>query len=155
MNQRDITIDIAKGIGIFLVVLGHVPIPMWLATPIYMFHMPLFFFLSGMFFHPEEKLAYGIYKKVRTLIVPYLFFAVCGNGSNLLRDLLVYHAAHGKSIFSIFNASASPLWFLICLFGCYLLSRLTSIFTRVWAWKGLAVGSLFWGAWVCCFVGNV
>ena len=145
MSQRDITIDIAKGIGIFLVVLGHVPIPMWLATPIYMFHMPLFFFLSGMFFHPEEKLAYGIYKKVRTLIVPYLFFAVCANGSNMLRDLLVYHTAHGKSIFSIFNAAASPLWFLICLFGCYLLSRLTSIFTRVWAWKGLAVGSLFWG----------
>lgn len=145
MSQRDITIDIAKGIGIFLVVLGHVPIPMWLATPIYIFHMPLFFFLSGMFFHPEEKLAYGIYKKVRTLIVPYLFFAVCGNGSNMLRDLLVYHTAHGKSIFSIFNAAASPLWFLICLFGCYLLSRLTSIITRVWAWKGLAVGSLFWG----------
>ena len=30
-----------------------------------MFHMPLFFFLSGMFFHPEEKLGYGIYKKKR------------------------------------------------------------------------------------------
>ena len=101
MKKRDLTIDIAKGICIFLVVLGHCHDAGFIRHYIYLFHMPLFFFLSGMFFHPEEKLAYGIYKKVRTLIVPYLFFAVCGNGSNMLRDLLVYHTAHGKSIFSI------------------------------------------------------
>lgn len=70
MSQRDITIDIAKGIGIFLVVLGHVPILMWLATPIYIFHMPLFFFLSGMFFHLNEDRKMGLYKKIRTLIIP-------------------------------------------------------------------------------------
>ena len=43
MNYRDTTVDIAKGLGSFLVVLGHVPIPIWLCTPIYLFHMPLFF----------------------------------------------------------------------------------------------------------------
>lgn len=48
-KKRDSVIDIAKGIGIFLVVFGHVPLPMDLITPIYLFHMPLFFFLSGMF----------------------------------------------------------------------------------------------------------
>lgn len=145
MKYRDTTVDVAKGLGIFLVVLGHVPIPMWLATPIYMFHMPLFFFLSGMFFHLEEKLGYGIYKKARTLIVPYLFFAVCGNGSNMLRDLMVYHTTHGKSIFSLFNGAASPLWFLICLFGCYLLTAITSCLSHPWKWKGVVVCSLFWG----------
>lgn len=145
MNYRDTTVDIAKGLGIFLVVLGHVPIPMWLCTPIYLFHMPLFFFLSGMFFHPEEKFGYGIYKKIRTLIVPCLFFAVCGNGSNMLRDLMVYHTTHGKSIFSIFNAAHTPLWFLVSLFGCYLLTAITLRFSRPWTWKLLVVGSLFWG----------
>lgn len=43
--MRDSTIDIAKGIGIFLVVLGHFTV---FASPlyhyIYLFHMPLFFF---------------------------------------------------------------------------------------------------------------
>lgn len=60
MKKRDLTIDIAKGICIFLVVLGHCHNAGFIRHYIYLFHMPLFFFLSGMFFHPEEKLAYGI-----------------------------------------------------------------------------------------------
>lgn len=63
MNYRDTTVDIAKGLGIFLVVLGHVPIPMWLCTPIYLFHMPLFFFLSGMFFIPRRSLVMAFTKR--------------------------------------------------------------------------------------------
>lgn len=145
MSQRDITIDIAKGIGIFLVVLGHVPIPMWLATPIYIFHMPLFFFLSGMFFHLNEDRKMGLYKKIRTLIIPYFFFAFCGNTSNVLRDLLFYHTVNIKTVFDLFNGAASPLWFLICLFGCYLLSRISSLFTWVSETKRMLIGSLLWG----------
>lgn len=40
-------VDIAKGIGIILVFLGHFNIPDTLRAEIYTFHMPLFFFLSG------------------------------------------------------------------------------------------------------------
>lgn len=44
-KQRDAVVDIAKGIGILLVVYGHLKNPF---NPfIYAFHMPLFFFLSG------------------------------------------------------------------------------------------------------------
>ena len=39
-------VDIAKGIGIILVFLGHFNIPDTLRAEIYTFHMPLFFFLS-------------------------------------------------------------------------------------------------------------
>ena len=52
---RDITFDIAKGIGIVLVVIGHfIPdnAPSWyigFVSVVYHFHMPLFFFVSGMF----------------------------------------------------------------------------------------------------------
>lgn len=153
MSQRDITIDIAKGIGIFLVVLGHVPIPMWLATPIYIFHMPLFFFLSGMFFHLNEDRKMGLYKKIRTLIIPYFFFAICGNTSNVLRDLLFNHTVNVKSVFTLFDGATSPLWFLVCLFGCYLLSRISSLFTWASEPKRMLIGSLFYGgASVSCFV---
>ena len=54
MEKRDSTIDIMKGIGIILVILGHaiqnnyVP----LNKVILSFHMPLFFFVSGMLFKP-------------------------------------------------------------------------------------------------------
>lgn len=39
------TISVIKGIGIFLVVLGHTGMP--LTKHIYLFHMALFFLLSG------------------------------------------------------------------------------------------------------------
>ena len=49
-------VDIAKGIGIVLVVMGHNDFA--LISPfahkfIYSFHMPMFFFMSGMFFKPD------------------------------------------------------------------------------------------------------
>jgi polysaccharide biosynthesis protein PslL len=56
MPQRIVHIDIAKGIGILLVVLAHNGLQAYapfLHQFIYAFHMPLFFFLSGMFFKPE------------------------------------------------------------------------------------------------------
>ena len=45
--ERDIRIDILKGIGIILVVWGHATAI--LIKEICIFHMPLFFFLAGMF----------------------------------------------------------------------------------------------------------
>ena len=39
-------VDTAKGIGLLLVIIGHLPIPL-VPVWIYTFHMPLFFFLSG------------------------------------------------------------------------------------------------------------
>ncbi len=56
MAKRVQYIDIAKGIGIVLVVMGHNDLA--LISPfahklIYSFHMPLFFFMSGMFFKPN------------------------------------------------------------------------------------------------------
>ncbi|MBE6049624.1 MAG: hypothetical protein E7214_02920 [Clostridium sp.] len=69
-------IDIAKGIGIILVVLGHTNSP--LRNYIYQFHMPLFFFLSGTVYKDKEEkgfinLAMG---KIRSLYIPYLAYGL-------------------------------------------------------------------------------
>lgn len=40
-------IDIAKGIGIILMVIGHADAPRLLKNWIYGFHMPLFFIIAG------------------------------------------------------------------------------------------------------------
>lgn len=61
MNTRIGWIDIAKGVGIILVVFGHVLVGMraaglgsenpWMINSqniVYSFHMPLFFFLAGL-----------------------------------------------------------------------------------------------------------
>lgn len=78
-------IDIAKGLAILCVVLGHVLAYdiygfkyVWDNSPllkfIYSFHMPLFFLLSGLVYSvPTLKTIYkDIYKRCRTLIFPFI-----------------------------------------------------------------------------------
>lgn len=49
MIQRDKSWDAVKGLGILLVVLGHSGCPAYLHDFIYLFHMGLFFYVSGKF----------------------------------------------------------------------------------------------------------
>ncbi|MEO7862090.1 MAG: acyltransferase family protein [Nitrospirales bacterium] len=57
---RNKTVDIAKGLGILLVVFGHNWIVLHekgeLFRVIFSFHVPLFFFLSGIFFKETTSL---------------------------------------------------------------------------------------------------
>ena len=73
--ERDIRIDILKGIGIILVVWGHATAI--LIKEICIFHMPLFFFLAGMFYHPKQGF---IQSRAKRLLIPFgeysLIFAV-------------------------------------------------------------------------------
>jgi fucose 4-O-acetylase-like acetyltransferase len=76
MSKRIEYIDIARGIGILLVVLGHNDFA--LVSPfaykvIYSFHMPLFFFLSGYFINPSVGFWEFIKKRFNSLLKPYLF----------------------------------------------------------------------------------
>lgn len=47
---RNVVLDIAKGILILLMVVGHSGAPSWLVNCIYSFHMPCFFIISGILF---------------------------------------------------------------------------------------------------------
>ena len=76
MSKRIEYIDIAKGIGILLVVMGHNDFG--LVSPffykfIYAFHMPLFFFVSGMFFKAELPFLTVLRRRFDTLLKPYIF----------------------------------------------------------------------------------
>lgn len=54
--NRDVSIDIMRGIGILSMLVGHCVIPNLLHKFIYMWHMPLFFIASGYFFRRKEFL---------------------------------------------------------------------------------------------------
>lgn len=75
-------IDAAKGLGIILIVIGHiysVAEPSAFYVFIYAFHVPLFFFLSGWTFKPGSEPFQGFFlKKARTLLVPYFCYAMLG-----------------------------------------------------------------------------
>ena len=134
MNDTRIKwIDILKGIGIILVVVGHAN---WLftnATPstfiqkyIYSFHMPLFFFLSGYLFINKK---YSNYKKIlilkfKTLLIPYFFFSIIPvlynimvtlkyNGNLFNYQTIIIQVLYLKKTIVVWD---EPLWFLVCLF---------------------------------------
>lgn len=67
-------VDIAKGIGIILVFLGHFNIPDTLRAEIYTFHIPLFFFLSGVVFNGHKPINRFLGDEAKRMIVP--FFAL-------------------------------------------------------------------------------
>lgn len=72
--MRNKTLDIAKFIGLFLMVLCHIPMAMGeFHQVVYSFHMPLFFFVSGLLFNPDK---FNLYKGWRTLLLPYLIFNI-------------------------------------------------------------------------------
>ena len=74
-SKRIAYLDVAKGIGILLVMLGHnyvkASIP-FMAQVIFSFHMPFFFLLSGMLFKPNHSLSVMFKRRFATLIRPYL-----------------------------------------------------------------------------------
>ncbi|WP_112308848.1 acyltransferase family protein [Pseudogemmobacter bohemicus] len=81
-NSRLVWVDIAKALGILLVVVGHVEhiVPRdgdsaWirLSRAIYLFHMPLFFMLAGLTHRPQAP-AEAVTSKWRALIWPYFFW---------------------------------------------------------------------------------
>jgi len=76
MSKRIGYIDIARGIGILLVVLGHNDfgyISPFGYKLIYSFHMPLFFFLSGYFLNVSIPFVDFLKKRFNSLLKPYLF----------------------------------------------------------------------------------
>lgn len=76
MRQRDSLLDVLKGIGIILVIFAHINHGEW-ANTIYLFHMPLFFLLSGAALtYSSNKNSIGIDKYVKSLIIPYFAFSL-------------------------------------------------------------------------------
>ena len=74
MEKRIGYIDIAKGLGIMIIVLAHNDLAGYHPTLhkfIYSFHIPLFFFLSGMFFRPERSFGETFTRRFNSLMKPY------------------------------------------------------------------------------------
>lgn len=69
-------IDALKGFAILLVIIGHIcPSGIWISL-IYSFHMALFYFLSGLVVTYKICFTEFIYKKFRTLLLPFISFVI-------------------------------------------------------------------------------
>ena len=130
MKQRIQYIDLAKGLCILLVVLYHVFkhvhfMPEFVMT-ISCFRMPLYFFLSGLFFKEYENFIGFFLRKVNKLFIPFAFFYLVT--SFAISNLLYYvfgFTVEGKSVLGLGGLIAfitkekfanGPIWFLWVLF---------------------------------------
>lgn len=132
MSARTEWVDYAKGIGIILVVYGHVArgvhaagLPIeesWFRlvdSVIYSFHMPLFFFLSGLFFlaslechGPAGMLA----SRLRSIAWPYLFWSLLQGLVEVLLSSYTNGSVTPADVASLLWQPRAQFWFLYALF---------------------------------------
>lgn len=127
-------VDYAKGIGIILVVLGHVIdglnpgmhattnsslILMKTYDLIYGFHMPLFFLLSGLFVEKSLNKDNFFKQKALTIVVPYFLWSLFQGITNILLSSLTNSKPDWSVIFLIPIFPYAQFWFLYALFICF------------------------------------
>ena len=111
-------IDIAKGIGIFLVVWGHLISDGFIDNLIYSFHMPLFLFLSGYMLRARnvELTSMLVKRRIKQLLLPYFYFSA----AYLIWELVVIRESIVGLIYMAYQTitfrGMAPLWFLGSLF---------------------------------------
>lgn len=138
MNNRLTHIDIAKGMGILLVVIGH----NWIVLDdkgelfglIYSFHMPLFFLLSGIFFNPNKSFLSTLVSRADTLLKPY--FVTLIPVAIYIYIFVTREKPMQATLWSIATGAAiiprwEPLWFLPNLFIVSILAWLATSRTRL------------------------
>lgn len=125
-RERDLSIDVAKGITILLVVYGHLQNP--INEFIYSFHMPAFFFMSGMF-AKEMSFKDTIIQKGHRLLFPfliyYVYMLVMKIGRLVLSGKISVASFLPQNQEAIYY-SIGPIWFLIALFYIFIIYSLTS-----------------------------
>lgn len=147
-NKREIWADIARGIGVILVILGHTSqLPSIFIEWIYSFHMPLFFWISGYFFRGTPNIAVYVKKKAKALLRPYILYSLVFLGINyfILREdgnLISNEIIGGLSG----QGTDGILWFFLALFW----TEILFVFLRKNLQKALPIAII--GCVVCATI---
>lgn len=130
-GKRNNAVDIARGIAMFSIVLGHLGV-FSINRVVFTYHLPIFYLISGFFFHETSESYRDFMKyKGRRMLLPYYFtcFLICllaaaaalwrgeDVGQSLSRQVLasLYAAGDGyDEPFKIYSIGA--IWFLWATF---------------------------------------
>jgi len=138
LKSRTDWVDYAKAIGIILVVYGHVarglynagidmPVGLYKLTDsiVYSFHMPLFFFLSGLFFYSSFSKRGGkqlVFSKIDTVFYPYVVWSVLqGCMEAFLSDYTNGNVSYSE-VFALLWMPRAQFWFLYALFFAFIVA---------------------------------
>lgn len=173
-TDRDPIIDVARGLGVLLVLYAHSLEPLFIRDDsefvnsafqqwrvLYSFHMPLFFFLSGAARAVARSAAdaqAGWYRPLRDAIAAILFVELCQLGGGVLYalDMIRQGAADPMAIVKTVARGAllltdlrlGILWYLVSLAVVIVLAQLWSSGSRAGrAVVVAACGLSLWAAW--------
>jgi len=132
-------VDAAKGLGIILVVYGHVVRGLVASSgfgdqtalsridyAIYTFHMPLFFLLAGLFAqhsYDKGRQAFWI-GKLHTIAYPYFLWSLIQGSLLVLFSQFTNSHSSFDRLVNILWTPIAPFWFLYALFLCHALFAL-------------------------------
>lgn len=130
MKKRIDWVDVVKGIGMILVIVSHTEehfMPGQLVTlkiPIYTFHMPLFFFMSGYLFSMKNSFKEFLKNKSKRILVPYfclgtilVLFDTYWQGRNPFGNpWFQKERFFGEMLSLLYQNRFWTLWFIACLF---------------------------------------
>ena len=119
--KRIIEIDIAKALGIICVLIGHRTNGV-IASFIYLFHMPLFFILSGSMIKDEKMSFRDTISKESKLLSSYLVYSAIFMMLTVIRsrniEIYIVNAKYALTFYGIHT-----LWFLSSLLGSKIIVR--------------------------------
>lgn len=118
--KRSELMDIAKGIAILAVVLAHCDIGL-LGTFFFIFHLPIFFIISGYFFKPYDAKTF-FRKKLKGYVIPLISCGTVLAAVNGVKDCITNDSRSPRFFLEEFLAIVvvqrryTTLWFLAALF---------------------------------------
>lgn len=155
--KRLLFFDIAKGISIICIILGHIEHKQ-IQQFVFTFHVPIFFLITGYFITEKRSIKAFIKNKFKTLIVPYICTCIVIILLGTLRDGLFYgmnaakESATGWLYASLYGSgidysepfyikAIGAIWFLWASFWGSIFLRCT--LGVKWEYRFFIVGVLF------------
>jgi fucose 4-O-acetylase-like acetyltransferase len=138
---RDPVFDIAKGLGVVLVMLGHLNLQFWAINAIYFFHMPLFVLIAG-FFH-KQKAIKDILKSIGRLLISYYLYGA----AFIIISLAITGDFNKTGLYSYLEARPIGIW-EIPYFGVFWFIIVITVIKVLAYWVPLNKTTL----WVSCLI---
>ena len=154
-------IDVLKGLGIIIVVLAHMNTMPQVGGYFYLFHMPLFFFISGLLLSLEKYSTYNsfVISRIKQLYIPYVVFylllyiywVVIERPMRFLKmsQLDAFWGLFWGTDSSYWIYPGGVMWFVIAFFSLELIVFPIIKWCKIWYLKFIFFGLLTIGGLLC------
>lgn len=126
MTKKYDWIDCLKGFGAVLVIFGHLNPFFPIERYIYSFHMPLFFFISGLLKKKNNNDSFRSFigKKAKTLLIPLAVWDLISALALFILGFDKKELLNGALFINETLPMNTPIWFLLTLFLCEVLYQI-------------------------------